>query len=184
MDVRVNTPALRRNLAKLVAMVKNKSGFVKLWANAAAQEGRETARAKGGRRWWRDLARSVQVRSAGESVAEVSSRHVGANLKQYGGVVRPVRAKALTIPIAPEAEDKRAYELDRPERPLFRLPKSRLLGYAKGKGKRRSFKALYVLAKSAVQPPDPWFPGENRVIQLGEREAVSILRKERREWST
>lgn len=184
MDIKVEMPDLRRNLAKLVGMIRNKSGFVKVWANAAAQEGRETARSKGGRRWWRDLARSVQVRSVSETVAEVSSQQVGASIKQYGGVIRPVRARALTIPIAPEAEGKRAYELDRPNRPLFRLAKSRLLGYSTGKGKAQRFKALYVLAPRSVQKPDPWFPDDGRVMDLGHREAGIMLTKEQSQWNT
>ena len=38
-------------------------------------------------------------------------------IKQYGGVIRPNTKQCLTIPIAPEAEGKRAYELERPDRP-------------------------------------------------------------------
>jgi len=38
MQVTVQTPALNQNLAKLVSMVRNKSGFVKVWANSAAME--------------------------------------------------------------------------------------------------------------------------------------------------
>jgi hypothetical protein len=124
------------------------------------------------------------VRSAGEDTAEVSSNHVGATLKQYGGTIRPVVARALTIPIAPEAEGKRAYELERPDRPLFVPRGTRLLGYGKGRGKKREFRALYVLAARAVQEPDPWFPGDSRVLRLGEIEAIRILRKEQAQWNT
>jgi len=184
MQVTVQTPALNQNLAKLVSMVRNKSGFVKVWANSAAMEARATARGKGGRRWWRDLARSVQVRSTGTDSAEVSSSQPGAVIKQYGGVIRPVNARVLTIPIDPEAEGKRAYELERPDRPLFRLPGTRLLGYSKGSGKKKEFKALYVLASKSVQRPDPWFPNDARVLWLGEREAMSILQKEQQKWNT
>ncbi len=181
MKVTVKTPGLDHNLVKLVSMVRNKSGFVKVWANSAAMEARATARGKGGRRWWRDLARSVQVRSTGSDSAEVSSNQPGAVIKQYGGVIRPVNARSLTIPIAPEAEGKRAYEMERPDRPLFRLAGTRLLGYGtKGGG----FKALYVLASKSVQRPDPWFPDDNRVLWLGEREAMEILRKEQQKWNT
>lgn len=184
MQLTIRTTSWDGNLAKLVLMVRNKSGFVKVWANSAAMEARESARKKGGRRWWRDLARSVQVRSVGPESAEVSSNQVGAVIKQYGGVIRPVRARVLTIPIAPEAKGKRAYEMDRPDRPLFRLAGTRLLGYSTGRGKNQRFKALYVLAPKAVQKPDPWFPDNARVMSLGEREAMSILEKEQRKWTT
>ena len=42
---------------------------------------------------------------------------------------------------------------------LLVLPGTRLLGYNKGKGKTKQFKALYVLAKQSVQRPDPVVPG-------------------------
>lgn len=184
MQVTVKTPGLNHNLIKLVSMVRNKAGFVKVWANSAAMEARATARGKGGRRWWRDLARSVQVRNTGPESAEVSSSQPGAVIKQYGGVIRPNTKQYLTIPIAPEAEGKRAYELERPDRKLLVLPGTRLLGYNKGKGKNQQFKALYVLAKQSVQRPDPWFPDDARVLWLGEREAMEILRKEQQKWNT
>lgn len=184
MQIAVKPTSWDGNLAKLVSMVRNKAGFVKVWANSAAMEARENARKKGGRRWWRDLARSVQVRNIGEMQAEVSSNQVGAVIKQYGGVIRPVRARVLTIPIAPEAKGKRAYEMSRPDRPLFRLAGTRLLGYSTGRGKNQRFKALYVLAAQAVQKPDPWFPDTARVMSLGEREAMIVLRKEQQKWTT
>lgn len=184
MQITVSTPNLQQNLARLVSMVRNKAGFVKNWANAAAMEGRQNARSKPGRRWWRDLARSVQVRSVNERIAEVSSSQPGANIKQFGGTIRPVRARALTIPIAPEAEGRRAYELERPDRPLFVLPGTRLLGYSGGRGKNKSFRALYVLAAKSVQRPDPWFPDDARITALGEREASIIFAREQKQWNT
>lgn len=184
MKVSIHTPDLEANLRRSLALVRDKAGFVLVWANAAANEARATARGKGGRRWWRDLARSVQVRRVKDGEAEVSSSMPGAVLRQYGGVIRPVRAKALTIPIDPEAEGKRAMELERPGRELFRLPGTRLLGYSHGEGKNRSFKALYVLAKSATQAPDPWFPNDARVMQLAQIEAAGMLAREAKKWST
>lgn len=184
MKVSIHTPDMARNLRRSLALVRNKAGFVLVWANAAAREGRDTARSKGGRRWWRDLARSVQVRRVNAGTAEVSSNQPGAVLRQYGGVIRPVRAKALTIPIDPESEGKRAYELERPDRALFRLPGTRLLGYSHGKGKDKAFKPLYVLASKAVQKPDPWFPADSRVMQLAEREVAGMLAREAKQWST
>ena len=87
---------------------------------------------------WSDLARSIQVRRVSESAEEVSSSQIGAGLKQFGGTVRPKHAKALTIPIVPEAKGKTAYELERPDRPLFVVSEATgdpetvgVLGYAK-----------------------------------------------------
>lgn len=182
MRINVHTPELNKNLAKMVSLVQNKKGFVLLWAQAAAREARENARRKGGRRWWRDLARSVQVRSVSDVSAEVSSNQVGATQKQYGGVIRAVRAKALTIPIDEESRGKRAYELERPDRPLFVPKGTNLLGY--DRGKKKGFKALYVLVKEVTQKPDPWFPSDTRVAHLAEEEASRMLAKEAKKWES
>ena len=72
MQVKVDTPDLNPTLRRLAAMIRNKAAFVKNWANAAAKEARDTARAKPGRRWWRDLARSIRVQNIYEAAAEVS----------------------------------------------------------------------------------------------------------------
>ena len=55
--------------------------FLKNWANSAAIEARGNARAKGGRRYWKDLARSLQVRQVSETAVSVSSSQIGAGLK-------------------------------------------------------------------------------------------------------
>ncbi len=159
---------------EIVKRLRNRQAFVKNWANAVAMEARATARKKPGRRYWRDLARSIQQRKVSDTTYEISSQHRGATLKQYGGVIRPVRKRFLTIPIASEAKGKTAYELETPSRPLFVLPKTRLLGYNKGK----EFKALFVLAKQVRQKPDPWFPNNQRVQLLARREANYLFRKE------
>jgi len=184
MRVSVSHPGMDQELRKLSDLVRGKSRFVRLWANAAAIEARGTARAKGGRRWWRELARSVQVRSVSESEAEVSSAMPGAGIKQYGGVIRPVAKKWLTIPLSEEARGKRAYELERPDRRLFVLPGTRLLGYETGSGKDKSFRAMYLLARESKQVPDPWFPDARRVADLGAREARWLLAKEAQRWHT
>jgi len=182
MRMDVKTSGLEEATRKLVMQLRNRAAFVKNWANSAAMEGRENARRKPGRRWWRDLARSVQVRGVGQEAAEVSSSQVGANLKQYGGTIVPRRRNSLTIPIAPEARGKRAYELERVDRPLFRLPGTRLLGYSQGKGKQAKFKALFVLSKRVVQSPDPWFPDNGRIALLARREASALFSKENKQW--
>ncbi len=181
MKLNIQTPNLDPFMRKVVGMIKNKLAFVKVWANASAQEGRETARRKPGRRWWRDLARSVQVRTVSESAAEVSSNQVGASLKQYGGTVRPKRAKALTIPIAPEAKGKTAYEMNTPSQPLFRPKGTSFLARANKDG---TLKPLFALVAKADQQPDPWFPSNARLAAIGRREAEIMFKKEQAAWNT
>lgn len=181
MQVKVDTPDLNPTLRRLAAMIRNKAVFVKAWANDAAKEAQRNAKAKPGRRWWRDLARSIRMRSASETAAEVSSDQVGATLKQFGGIVRPKNKRALTIPIAPEAKGKTVYSMKRPKRPLFVLPGTRLLGYATPD---KGFRALFVLAPKAVQKPDPWFPAPNRLYRLGIDRANYLIKKEQIQWNT
>lgn len=140
--------------------LKLRMSFLKNWANSAAIEARGNARVKGGRRYWKDLARSVQVRQVSEIAVSVSSSQTGAGLKQFGGTVRPVHAKALTIPIVPEAKGRTAYEFERPDRPLF------------------------VLRNYAKMKPEPWFPTENRIAVLAVREARILHDKEQKNWNT
>ncbi len=167
--------------------------FLKNWANAAAMDARANARAKGGRRYWSDLARSIQVRRVSERAEEVSSSQIGAGLKQFGGTVRPKHAKALTIPIVPEAKGKTAYELERPDRPLFVVSEATgdpetvgVLGYAKKsrKGDVSSFHPLFVLRRKAQMRPEPWFPTAQRIAELANREARIVYNKELKNWNT
>ena len=155
------------------------------WANAVAIRARGNARAKGGRRWWGDLARSLQVREASPTEAEVSTPHVGAAQKQYGGRIVPVRAKALTIPIDPVARGRRAYELNSADRPLFRPKGTDILAWSvrtgRGKGRKATLRPLFALRKSVFQRPDPWFPPDDEIARMGLDEARRLAEKEIRQ---
>lgn len=129
------------------------------------------ARAKGGRRFWGEVANSVSRRQVGDAVI-VGSVHVAARFKQFGGMISApgrgagsLHRRALAIPTR-EARarggygwDVRDFEANGWE--LFKLPKgggdrSVLMGR---KGKRRPVVVpLFVLRKSVTQRPDPWFP--------------------------
>ena len=121
--IEFHPPDMNPMVRKVMQNLKLRMTFLKNWANSAAMDARGNARAKGGRRYWKDLARSIQVRRLSETAVVVSSSQIGAALKQYGGIVRPVTARALTIPITDEAKGKTAYEFERPDRPLFVLSK-------------------------------------------------------------
>lgn len=181
MKITILTPDLDPMLRKLIPMIRDRLLFVKLWANAAAMEARDNARRKGGRRYWRDLARSIQVRQVSATEATVNSNQVGANIKQFGGVIVPKKASALTIPIAPEAHGKTAYELNTPKRPLFRPKGTNILAWANKDG---TLKPLFALSKRSVQMPDRWFPDDARIAVLGRREAALLIKKEQATWSS
>lgn len=166
----IQSPDLSPLLRHEIALLRSRERFVKLWAQAAANEARANARAKGGKRYWRELARSVQIRSVSALEAEVSSNQPGAVIKQYGGVIRPKNARALTIPIAKEAYGKRASELEKPDRPLFTWRSKKgnsILGYAKVNKRSTALVPLFVLSRRSVQKPDPWFPDDSRLYGIG-----------------
>lgn len=190
MHSRMTTQDLDRITRDTVTLIKNKMAFVKNWANSVAMKARENARGKGGRRWWRELARSIWVKSVSETEVDVGTDHVGAGLKQHGGEVRPVNSKALTIPIAEEAKGKRAYEFERADRELFVISQKTgdpqtigILGYAEDGGREGAVHPLYVLRTKADMKPDPWFPGNGEISVLAQRESLRQLAKEQAVWN-
>jgi len=186
LSISVSLPSADPLFRILSSQVRDKAEFVKLWAADAAREARENCRAKPGRRWWRELARSIQVAQAGEREWTVSSAKAGANLQQFGGEVRPVRARALTIPIAEEARGKRAMEFERPGRPLFVPKGTNVLGYSRrtGRGKNAAsvFVPLYALRASAQVPASPWFPSDRRLRALAVEAMRWLWNREHADW--
>lgn len=82
----------------------------------------------------------------------VGSSHIASKIHQYGGTIRPVRAKALTIPIHPSARGKAARDFS----DLFLLRTSKgafLMRGGRGKAKPQ---LMYVLKKSVTIPKRLW----------------------------
>jgi len=160
------------NLANrmLLRRVKNQEKFVKLWAFAVSREAQSNCRAKPGRQFWRQLANSIKLMQVGPTSFLIRSSHVGANIKQFGGVIKPKRAKFLTIPLDKSVtKGQRAWEFangGKNKKDLFviRSGGKLLLGYSKGK--RQGFVPVFLLARSSTQKPDPWFPLPHRVNAL------------------
>lgn len=190
--MRVETPRLDPLVAALVFQLHNKKTFVKNWANSVAIEARKNARAKGGRRYWQELARSIRVKSISATEAEISSDYKGAVIKQYGGEIRPVNAKALTVPVSPEAKGRTAYEIERTGKKLFVISQKTgdpgtvgVLGYARTRKSGDSdFRPLFVLRTRVFQEADPWFPPADQVMRLARREAEIQQTKEQKQWNT
>ncbi len=186
MRIRMTVTGQDKLTRDLVRMIRDKDAYVKAWANSVAMEARENARKKAGRKWWRELARSVRVRSVGPEEADVGTDYPGAALKQFGGEVRPKNARALTIPIAKEAKGRRAYEFERAGRELFvvasRSGDPRTVGVL-GYSAKKQFRPLYVLRTRAVMKPDPWVPAAGRISVLARREAERRHAKELARWN-
>ena len=190
--MRVDVPRMESIDVSLNYQLRNKAKFLKIWANSVAMEARRNARAKGGRRYWQDLARSLQVRNISKETIDIGTNQKGATLKQFGGEIRPDKAKALTIPISPEAKGRTAYEIERTGKKLFVISQKTgdpgtvgVLGYArKSKSGDSDFRPLFVLRTRVFQDADPWFPSTIQVMRLAQREAEIQHAKEEQQWNT
>lgn len=191
--VRMDAPFIPQMEFSLNYQLKNKAAFLKNWAQTIAMEARNNARAKGGRRWWKELARSLQVRQVTEDSIDVGTDYRGAMLKQFGGRITPDKAKALTIPVSDEAKGKTAYDFERTGKDLFVVSVKTgdpgtlgVLGYDKSTRKKGvyAFQPLFVLRTSAYQEPDPWFPMPNRILAIADAEAKRQEQKENQQWNS
>lgn len=170
---------LRTKVRKLIDI----QPMLKTWGVKTRQKAQANARAKGGRSFWADIAKRTLVKSVSNTIVEVVCHHFAGAIKQFGGIIKPKKAKALTIPIAPEAKGKTAAEFELGGRDLFVLksdnadPDSRgILGYSDGD----QFHALFALRTKSVQKPDPWWPTDSEIIALGHAEADYHLNKQNR----
>ena len=174
--------SLTTELQRLVRQMDSagRMKFVMQWGASVMFAAQSNARGKGGRRFWRQIAKATKLKSIGPASVEVATEHVAAMQKQFGG---PIEAKgkdaggaeALTIPIAPEAEGRRAKDFTLGHR-LFAigedLPERGVLGYNEG-GK---FVALYALRRRVEhQAPDPYFPEQDEIMGMGQTLAQAIV---------
>lgn len=146
------------------------------------------ARAKGGRRFWQDVANSVASRQVGDAVI-VGATHVAARFKQFGGLISApgrgpgsLHRKALAIPLEAarehrgwNAEDFRTHGWE-----LFKLPKGggdRSVLMGRDTNKRKPVVVpLFALRKSVTQKPDPWFPAGDALSRAA-AEGMRLYRK-------
>jgi phage gpG-like protein len=104
--------------------------------------------------------------------ATVYSRDVRARIHELGGTIVPRRAKALTIPLCPEARRKRATEFDRKKTFLLKRPGKDPVIMLKGEEGGQAT-ALYVLKKSVRIPARPFLrPPEDEL-----REMIELTRQ-------
>ena len=175
--VRINTKQVSDLVDSLRRFAGDPLRWILPWGNAVAKEARETARDKGGRSFWRQIAAATRVATVSADSVEVANWHVAGGHKQTGGPIRAKNVAMLTIPISDEARGKRASEFEDGGRDLFTVPArsgNRVLGYADIDG----FHGLFVLVKETrSQAADPWFPTEARIGEIGLAEAFRMLEK-------
>jgi len=158
---------------------EQQQGFLLAWGRAVAVQAQRNALAKGGRRLWRDLARSVNVRTLGPDGVEVFSSHVAAAQKQFGGPIEaPGKgpgshgASMLTIPIrGSRAEGKTVAEFEAGGDKLFVLGKQdgERGGILCATGADGAPEHLFILTKrTKPQRAQPWFPDDKTIADIGE----------------
>jgi len=176
--VEIRTEEFNATVARVRAAGGRVAEFLLVWGNAIAREAREAARQKPGRRFWREVARATRVDRAGADGVSIANWHVAGAHKQTGGPIVAKNARALTIPIAEEARGRRAAEFEAGGRELFAIPgrggdSVGILGYAEEDG---DFHALFALRRrTRPQAPDPWWPTDRRMMDLGDVEARRFL---------
>jgi hypothetical protein len=167
------TPMLRRLRSKFDSPA-DEVRLLMSWGARIRREAQRRAIAKGGRRFWREIARSIMLVPKSRMVT-VEARHRAAAQKQYGGVIRAKGkggggADALTIPISPESEGLRAANFTAAGLKLFRV------GNALGYSKDGQFQPLFALVRQTKpQRPDPFFPDEDEMVDIGEQETMRVL---------
>lgn len=177
------TPRLHR-LAMAIQTPENRRRFLMRWGARVRKLAIDNALAKGGRRFWREIARSINLEEIStEGGVLVGAAHVAAAQKQYGGIIKAKGkaaggADALTIPISDESRGHRAAKFVLAGRRLFAIGMDRrsgdrgVLGYEEDD----SFHPLYALRRQTrYQRPDPFFPSAGQVSDIGATEAQAVL---------
>ena len=173
----VNTRETDARLDRLVSKLKRPAPLFKTWGLKTRDLGREHARqhSKGGK-FWRGIERQTVLVSVDNSGARVECQHFAGWHKEHGGVIKPVNAEALTIPINPKAEGKTAAEFSLGGKQLFILKGTNLLGYSSGTGKSARFVPLFLLVRRVNQKAEPWWPTRQEVSEIGQREGEAWLK--------
>lgn len=182
LHVKIDSTEAERGIANLASRLRRPVALLKSWGNRLAQTARGNARAKGGRRFWREIADRTRMSSVSESAVIVSCDHVAAAQKQFGGDIRPKNRRALTIPIADEARGKTAGEFAAGGRSLFVLESDKadtigVLGYNEAGGE---FHPLFVLRSRVSQRPEPFWPEAQEIGRIGLAEATFWVDRELR----
>lgn len=151
----------------------------KTWSTVVVNKARSNARAKGGRRLWRQIADYTRVTACSQRGATIEClSYIGVH-KEFGGPIQAKNKAALTIPIHRMAYGQTAAELEMSGIRLFRPGspgmKKNLLVTADGNGNLIPVFAL--CRRTRPQRADKWWPENRWVLDQGIREAKWHLEK-------
>lgn len=157
---------------RMIDALANPSRTMRYWAAAVAKRARKNAEShsKGGM-FWHSIAEAVDYQ-VDSNRATIFCEHFAARHKQEGGEIRAKNARALTIPIHRLAQGKRASRLEDEGYDLFRPKGTNILATEQN----GELIPLYALVKSVRQSPEPWWPDDTLVLELGRREIERIIK--------
>jgi hypothetical protein len=153
------------------------------WAARVLKEAIQRCLAKGGRRLWRQIARSIKAERDGAAM-RVEATHVAAAQKQFGGSISapgklsPRPAKLLAIPVDASVDGVPAYRYiaGKGRENVSIIINPRTQKGVIGIGPRDNLTVLYALTKQTrPQRPDPFMPAETEIDEMGIEEAVRML---------
>jgi len=167
-----------KRLASLVARLNRRAGAVKTWGLGVRTLAREHAlsHSQGGK-FWRNIARHIVLTGISDSGATVlcdDGSPSPAAHKEFGGDIVAKNKAALTIPIAPEAQGRRASYFKN----LFKPKGKDYLAIMKGSGKNATLLPLFLLRKKVHQKPQPWWVSNSEAMEIGVREVGAWLKIE------
>jgi len=186
--VQVNTAGFVRAMKRLTSAVARPRAVMAAAGRAGANELKRHYREKdktepnklGGKRthFWLAVSRAVQAPITSDTESRISINHPAIAQKVRGGPIVPKRAKALTIPVAPEAYGRRASTFEAEtglKLFVFKKDNCAFLAAADGKGVR----VYYVLSQGVNQLPDPTaMPEPRRFQSVILRAAASAMRRQ------
>lgn len=145
----------------LVKRASDIAPVMKVWGKMTERETKRSAKAKGGKRFWREVADAVHLEAITSTGFIVNISHVAARQKEFGGIIRPVKAKALAFAVPKaraEVNGMRPGEYaQRMGKALFRPKGTRILAVS-DPAASRGFRPIFVLSSKAEQDPDPFLP--------------------------
>ena len=180
----IDSAVASARLLALMLRIRDPAKLYKFWGVRVMNQARANARAKGGRRLWKQIADAVVLRNVSQRGADILGVGLWGRIgihKEKGGPIRARKKNFLTIPIDPSAYGKTAaeYSMDTGVRLFSLRSKSnskRILAYRQD----GTLVPVFALCKTtAPQRADKWLPEHNWVLHVGIDEAKRLIREKK-----
>ncbi len=178
----IDSAVASARLWALMLRIRDPAKLYKFWGVRVMNQARANARAKGGRKLWKQIADAVVLRNVSQRGADILGVGLWGRIgihKEKGGSIRVRKKNFLTIPIDRLAEGKTAEEFAadnhvRLFRPGGSNSKSRILAY-NDNGVLHPVFALCRITRPQKQYR--WYPPTQWVLQTGIEVTKKMLEK-------